>query len=599
MFLCFIAVAIEVSKLKNKEKATFLSVQNEEPEAKKDSQGDKPVKEEKNSKSPYIKENLEGWFRIQSMEYTKSNIFPPILLPSGRKAEFKFTGKGLLYNSFYNKEKQDENNPPFIDSFYIKTNKNLVYFSATKNSSVVLSAFKVTEASNINRFTNFYCVDLRTEEFLDKHSICGRKREEILPLMCSLKDFCSQELPLECNGGAKIEETKEENLDNQEITKDPIFIIPEPARYCNDGWNYNNKGSDWECICSEGFEQSPIELPSKEEAIHADAAPYFYFSPVTSHQLKISYNENAVEVNLAGDSNYATITTLNGGYYVGKKLRFHTPAEHIIKGQKPADLEMEIIYEGVSKGDLNKQVVLSFLFKSSPGKKVPFFEFMDISDLPSVFFPEEKSINISPIPYIQYELEEKEQEYSEAVKEAAKQDPLKAFELDKEEKKKAFTSKKNGLKPFSFYTYQGSLSAPPCTERTIRYVASEIIPLSTTVIELFKDALVLPNDAEGGYSLNLDEENLLNGESKEIKIEGGKAKENVRAPQNLNGRQVFYWDRLSHCGVPEKLEEEIEGHYEAIRKKITRYYHLTGTKPSGLPGAFVVSEKEARGITEH
>ncbi len=39
-------------------------------------------------------------------------------------------------------------------------------------------------------------------------------------------------------------------------------MIPKPSRFCNDGWDYNEKGDDWECKCSEkeSLTQSPINI---------------------------------------------------------------------------------------------------------------------------------------------------------------------------------------------------------------------------------------------------------------------------------------------------------------------------------------------------
>ena len=46
-----------------------------------------------------------------------------------------------------------------------------------------------------------------------------------------------------------------------ETVKQPILIIPIPSPYCNERWNYQSHGSNWECKCSEGQNQSPIDLP--------------------------------------------------------------------------------------------------------------------------------------------------------------------------------------------------------------------------------------------------------------------------------------------------------------------------------------------------
>ncbi len=136
------------------------------------------------------------------------------------------------------------------------------------------------------------------------------------------------------------------------------------------------------------------------------------------------------------------------------------------------------------------------------------------------------------------------------------------------------------MKPFSFYTYQGSLTAPPCTQRTIHYVASKPIPLGTTALQLFEEAIRMPDliDTRGNVII-----------SKVLP-------QNNRSIQPLNGRAVFYYDHVKYCG-PDPVKEKVKpkGHYEKKINKMVDYFYVNGVNPSGLPGAFVVSEKEALG----
>ena len=131
------------------------------------------------------------------------------------------------------------------------------------------------------------------------------------------------------------------------------------------------------------------------------------------------------------------------------------------------------------------------------------------------------------------------------------------------------------MKPVSMYTYQGSLTAPPCTERTIHYVVANPIPIAHAVVTMLKEALRTDDNQ------NVDDI------------------ANIRETQPLNDRTVFFYD-ASNCRTPKYFEpkEQKTGHYEKVPKQVTEYFYVNGDEPSGIPDSFVVSENEAKGIQE-
>jgi hypothetical protein len=146
------------------------------------------------------------------------------------------------------------------------------------------------------------------------------------------------------------------------------------------------------------------------------------------------------------------------------------------------------------------------------------------------------------------------------------------------------------MSPFSFYTYSGSLTEPPCNEKTIHYVASEPIGVSSTVIELFKEALRIPDLQDTSGGIIVSEESIM---------------QSNRKTQKLNGRPVFWYNHKKYsCPTFKRLRKgyggniQQKGHYERKQSTATNYIFVEGKDPSGLPGAFVVTEKEALGKDE-
>jgi len=141
------------------------------------------------------------------------------------------------------------------------------------------------------------------------------------------------------------------------------------------------------------------------------------------------------------------------------------------------------------------------------------------------------------------------------------------------------------MSPFSFYTYIGSLSSPPCVEQVVWFVGAEPIPASITELDMFKEALRMPDfeDAMGNVTL-----------AKDVPLD------NNRAVQHLNGRTVFVYDKNTYNPPTFKVDEEEEkmskkrGHFEKQVQTVTSYVYVEGQEPSHLPGALVVSEHEAK-----
>jgi hypothetical protein len=69
----------------------------------------------------------------------------------------------------------------------------------------------------------------------------------------------------------------------------------------------------------------------------------------------------------------------------------------------------------------------------------------------------------------------------------------------------------------------------------------------------------------------------------------------------LHGRAVFYYDSEKSCGtgmLDDFANKKVrpKGHFEKKISHMTEYFFVNGQNPSGMPGALVVSEKEAKGL---
>jgi carbonic anhydrase len=257
--------------------------------------------------------------------------------------------------------------------------------------------------------------------------------------------------------------------------------------------------------------------------------------------LRIELKENLLRI-LHPD--FGKLITVDGAVYSAEEIVIHTPSEHTLEG-KIYDMEISIIHYGVSQGDIAKQATLNFLFEKTPGSQNKFLEDIDFFNLPSPIDKERDIVNLIDINRINV-------------------DPENIGEITQ-------------LKPFTFFTYQGSLSFPPCTENTIVYVASQPLKIGSTALQLFEESLRVPDIQDQNGNI----------------IYSNMRPENARRTQELNGRPIFHHSPTD-CTPPLKPKKSKPGHYEKVRKAFTSYFYVNGNKPSGLPNAYVVSEEEAR-----
>lgn len=501
---------------------------------------------------------LEDWFAISSIEFHNTARYPAVPLPNGNFTtittdvmDYRINKAQCSITSNYRVPKPSDDNRLFFFSF---SSCRIVY-TATPTDVNVLEIFDIKKEFKDIQLTEdysgenlFYCMSLTSNDSGKNWRICGENEEKVKKWVC-MSSAC---IDTESNFSFCFTYETDKEKTKCNYIKQTIILIPLPSPTCNKDWNYLQKGLDWGCVCKEGQSQSPIDLPKKEDAIDSPITPIFSYSLISKYMadsiegsqhkgnLKI---QNWKHLHILHDD-LGRITTQDGTIYQAQEITFHTPSNHKIDG-KQFDLEVTILHSGITKGDIAKQVSLSFLFEGSPGAYNKFFDDIDIFNLPNPFTKEVELLKDLFLPKILYQSDE------EGIE----------------------------LKPFSHYTYEGSLTYPPCTEQTIIYVASKPLKLSTTTIALFKEALRKPD--------------LYN--SRGLYFSSPPSYGSKREIQSINGRPIFHYEACEK----EKVKISQEGHYEKVKDKSILFFYVNGDKPSGVPGAMVVTKNEALGIINH
>jgi carbonic anhydrase len=498
---------------------------------------------------------LSDWLSI-SYYKSKENITFPGLGKSNVNVNI-FQGFELSINSQFQVAHYE--GAKFNGEFWFRARSGYIYYSATKEDINIIHPILVNSIQNIaepvaTSIGIFHCFSVFDYQNIE-YKICALDSATKLKWLCSLELYTGINIDPICK--AEDQNNTDVNYMNSTLLQNKpksenVIIIPKQARKCNDNWDYKNKGKDWECGCADGKFQSPIDLPLKEETTNYERKPVFMYDvipPIADFDINgfINKGENIKILNDKGvlkikHPNMGTISLDDGTIYQAEEIIFHTPSEHTINGER-YDMEMQVIHIGVTPGDINKQAILSFLFTKKPNVFNKFIDNLDFLNLPNE---------------------------AERYKDLAKELYIPNVLLNADETE---TDTKH-MRKFSFYTYYGSITSPPCTERTMHFVHADPIPLSNTAIDLFSEAI-----------RKLDSDKFLTNS-----CNSG----NSRVIQPRNNREVLIYDHIkSGCPDFKKEEDKVEvalpiGHYEKMEKSVSDFIYVDGPKPSGLPDSFVV-----------
>jgi carbonic anhydrase len=515
------------------------------------------------SKSETSQMLIEGWLSLNSKDFADIHKYYPLPLPDGTETSLNITSDFGRLNPKY--DPNSKNDIPGPTYFWFKLAKDYLYYSLEKADHVL----GVIEIINVYKDDkNNTCFDIE-ERGHTKYHLCALNEDTRDKWVCFIEITVYKKHIFDCSNINKLSKKKRLKLELQTRSKiglteviQPLIIIPQASSYANANWNYNKRGNDWEGTCREGNEQSPVDLPLENIAIASAVKPLFQYEVLdniatetnllgmykTGENIKIIYDNYALRIY---SNNFGRLVTVSGSVYLAEEIVFHTPSEHTINSNR-FDMEMQVIHNGISKGDYGKKAILCFLFKSKPGKYNKLLEKLDFFNLPNPLDKVRDILYPLFIPHILYESEDMDITMTP---------------------------------PFSFYTYQGSISEPPCIQNTIVYVASNVIEVSVTILELFKESLRIPDQEDDKGNVFISDINP----------------ENYRGTQPLNGRAVFHYDHTKY-NCPEFVKKKKDsplfaedGHYEKRPKTITDYFFVSGDAPSGIANSFVVSEEEARG----
>eukprot|EP01017_Pseudomicrothorax_dubius_P034491 TRINITY_DN4735_c0_g1_i3.p1 TRINITY_DN4735_c0_g1~~TRINITY_DN4735_c0_g1_i3.p1 ORF type:complete len:345 (+),score=61.41 TRINITY_DN4735_c0_g1_i3:67-1101(+) len=220
-------------------------------------------------------------------------------------------------------------------------------------------------------------------------------------------------------------------------------------------WNYSKSGADWTGECAHGEEQSPIDIQS----IRGTCDNTMIFDLKLNSSLQV-YNITNEKVTIKGAGNIGSLyaTDINGTLrgYDGIQFHFHAPAEHRIESNKyDAELHLFFVVKPGFAVNQRDAAVVGVLFEvDDTASENAFLKALDFGS------PGLRTLNLSEL--IQKKLPD----------------------------------------PIVYYSYPGSLTTPPCTERVNWYVVEQTIKVPSSQMAQFNNLWKLNPQFAGGSGNN-------------------------------------------------------------------------------------------------
>lgn len=224
---------------------------------------------------------LEEFFMISSNAFLNRELYPSVHIEKKKFWTIKTDVNNYRINDAWKKTETTEKGPS-ERFFYFRLSGLNLYYTNTKSDLNILGVISVRSMDKIMSpkldatteyiTTCFLLTDIQRQ----KYKICGMEEKTVKHWYCQIKSFLGEKDEEIC---ANLDESIKIITKTIEINQ-PLVIVPTPSPFCNQKWNYQNWGDDWECDCAEGREQSPIDLPKIEETIQTDVAPLFRYNKV-------------------------------------------------------------------------------------------------------------------------------------------------------------------------------------------------------------------------------------------------------------------------------------------------------------------------------
>lgn len=192
----------------------------------------------------------QGWLQISSPDLKNTLRYPKLNLPDLNEHEIPTEKNYFRVNEGFDPLRNPHSGPgPFY--FWFRLSWRNLYYSLGKNNINVVGAMPIKNIQDATRLDDFHrnthCLKIFDVEHME-WVLCGQTSEIRNAWLCKIRAVKKFEDEKTCLQGI----AESPAIVERKVTQ-PIILLPQASRMCNENFNYEQHGMDWECDCKEGM----------------------------------------------------------------------------------------------------------------------------------------------------------------------------------------------------------------------------------------------------------------------------------------------------------------------------------------------------------
>jgi len=193
----------------------------------------------------------QGWLRVSNPQLKNLNKYSKLRLPDWQEHEIP-TGRDYFRKNKAYTGSKSENDPPTDEYFYARLSKRNFWYTVSKDSVHAAGAMSVHEFKTAISLEDYArdpnCFEIKDRKQLN-WTLCAQNAAKRNKWVCKIKELLGQSDYSTC---VKTIISSDIPTVVKKVFQ-PVIMLPVASPMCNENYNYDAHGTNWECDCHDGI----------------------------------------------------------------------------------------------------------------------------------------------------------------------------------------------------------------------------------------------------------------------------------------------------------------------------------------------------------